>query len=168
MLNSMEDTSVVQSILSQYRASLAMLRRAIDLCPDDLWLAAHYRNRTWHIVYHTLFYAHLYANASEAAFTPWDKHRVACRLLGKSAEEIAAIEPYSKAELLDYLQICSAAIEDRVPAVPLDAPSGFDWLPFNQLELHFYNIGHIQHHVGQLAERLRTVHDVGVPWVRNG
>ena len=164
----MEDSSVVKPILSQYRASLAMLRPAIELCPEDLWLAANYRNRYWHVAYHALFYAHLYVCASEAAFTPWEKHRVACRLLGKSTEEIAAIEPYSRAEMLDYLQICSAAIEDKVPALPLDGPSGFDWLPFNRLELHFYNIGHLQHHVGQLAERLRTVCGIGVPWVRLG
>jgi hypothetical protein len=146
MLVSMEDSAAVQSILSQYRASLAMLRSTIELCPDDFWLAADYRNRYWHVTYHALFYAHLYVNASEAEFTPWHKHRAVCRLLGSSAEELEAVEPYSKADLLDYLAICSAEIEDKVPKLLLEGPSGFDWLPFNRLELHFYNIGHIQHH----------------------
>jgi hypothetical protein len=34
------------------------------------------------------------------------------------------------------------------------------------IELHFYNIRHLQHHTGQLADRLRTAINIGVPWVR--
>jgi len=164
----MQDSLAVASILGQYRASLAMLRRAIELCPEDLWLDAGYRNRTWHIAYHTLFYAHLYVSASEAEFTPWEKHNTACRLLGTSPEDLAAVTPYTRPDLLDYFAVCSAAIEDNVPKLPLDGPSGFDWLHFNRFEVHFYNIRHIQHHTGQLAERLRTVCDIGLSWVRNG
>ncbi len=37
----------------------------------------------------------------------------------------------------------------------LDADSGFYWLPFNKFELQLYNIRHIQHHTGQLTDRLR-------------
>jgi hypothetical protein len=46
------------------------------------------------------------------------------------------------------------------------APAGFPWLPFNKLELQFYNIRHIQHHTGQLADRLRNAINIGTPWVR--
>jgi hypothetical protein len=164
----MEDSEAVKSILSQYRASLAMLRQAIEQCPEDLWLASNYRNRYWHIAYHALFYTHLYVCASEAEFTPWGKHQPACRRLGESTEKEPLPDPYSQADLLDYHRICCEQVEDKVPKLLLDGPSGFDWLPFNRLELHFYNIGHIQHHTGQLAERLRTVCDKGVAWVRNG
>jgi hypothetical protein len=52
--------------------------------------------------------------------------------------------------------------------VRLDAASGFDWLPFNRFELHLYNMRHLQHHTGQLTERLRTICDVGVSCVRMG
>jgi hypothetical protein len=158
----------IKSILSQYHASLAMLRQAIELCPDDLWLVANERNRYWHIAYHTLFYTHLYVNASEADFTPWPKHQPACRLLGTSSQELANVQPYSKAELLIYHSICCEQVADNVPKVPLDASSGFDWLPMNQFEVHLYNLRHMQHHTGQLTGRLRTVCDVGVPWVRLG
>lgn len=168
MLNSMEESDAVNSIVSQYRASLAMLRQAIEMCPEYLWLDSNYRNRYWHIAYHTLFYTHLYVNASEAEFTPWEKHQPACRLLGGSSEKGVIPDPYSKADLLDYHQICCEQVEDKVPKLPLDGSSGFDWLPFKRLELHFYNIGHLQHHTGQLAERLRTVCDIGVAWVRMG
>ena len=164
----MQDSAAVKSILSQYRASLAMLRQAIELCPDDLWLASNYCNRYWHIAYHALFYAHLYVSASEAEFTPWEKHRPACRRLGESTEKDPLPDPYSKIDVLDYHRICCDEIEHKVPKLPLDEPSGFDWLPFNRLELHFYNIGHMRQHTGQLAERLRTVCGIGITWVRHG
>jgi hypothetical protein len=162
MLVCMEDAKAFASILSQYRAALAMLRQAIELCPKELWGDARYRNRYWHIVYHTLFYAHLYVCASEAEFAPWVKHRGECRMLGGAME---GVDSYSRAELLEYLSICLAEIEDKVPKVPLDGPSGFDWLPFSRLEAHIYNIGHVHQHTGQLGERLRAVCDVGIKWV---
>jgi DinB superfamily len=163
----MDDAKVVEALLSQYRAALAMLKQAIAECPEELWVAENFRNRTWHIAYHTLFYAHLYVHASEAVFIPWTQHRVVCRLLGASAEELQDVTPYSREDLLGYHAVCVAAVEKLVPKLPLDGPSGFDWLPFTRLETHVYNIGHIQHHTGQLAERLRVGRDMGVRWVSN-
>jgi hypothetical protein len=61
---------------------------------------------------------------------------------------------------------CRAEAEARVPTLDLAAPSGFHWLPFNKMELQFYNIRHRQHHTGQLADRLRTKTNVGLAWVR--
>ena len=46
----------------------------------------------------------------------------------------------------------------------LEAESGFDWLAFNKLELQFYNIRHLQQHVGELCERL-GMGKVDVDWV---
>jgi hypothetical protein len=43
--------------------------------------------------------------------------------------------------------------------------SGFFWLPFSKLELQLYNIRHIQHHTGQLIERLREQKDISVEWI---
>lgn len=172
MLIWMEESQIIRQLISQYRASLAMLRQAIELCPEDLWWSPNYLNRYWHVAYHALFYTHLYVNASEGEFTPWPKHRPACRLLGSRpgapAEERVIPEPYSKADLLEYHQICCEEVVAQVPKLPLDAGSGFDWLPFNRFELHLYNIRHLQHHTGQLTGRLRTVSDVGVSWIRMG
>jgi hypothetical protein len=49
-----------------------------------------------------------------------------------------------------------------VLSLDFDAPSGFFWLPFSKLELQLYNIRHVQHHTGQLIDRLRTVAGIGV------
>ena len=55
-------------------------------------------------------------------------------------------------------------IEERLPSTAFDAPSGFHWLPFDKLELQFYNIRHIQHHVGELYERLAAAGGAEVGW----
>lgn len=46
--------------------------------------------------------------------------------------------------------------------VDLDAPSGFFWLPFNKLELQLYKTRHVQHHAGQLIDRLSTEGNIEV------
>jgi len=33
------------------------------------------------------------------------------------------------------------------------------------MELHMYNIRHLQHHAGQLIDRLRTTENIGIAWV---
>ena len=69
-------------------------------------------------------------------------------------------------EVLKYEAFCRKAVAEAVPALDLDAAeSGFSWLPFGKLALQFYNIRHLQHHTGQLAERLRTREDIGITWV---
>jgi hypothetical protein len=54
------DTTTLAAVLkSQCHASLAMLRDAIEKCPDDLWLDARPRNAFWQVAYHVLFFTHL-------------------------------------------------------------------------------------------------------------
>jgi len=169
-LEIMADLNLLPHIARQYRASLAMLGQAIDLCPESLWLSSHYTNRFWHIAYHAVFYTHFYLHTDEASFRPWVKHKPDSNFLGRrpwAPEEPPKIHsPYTKAEVLEYQELCRAEVEAKVPELNLSAPSGFHWLPFNKAELQFYNIRHLQHHTGQLADRLRTVANVGVGWVR--
>lgn len=155
-------------IARQYRAALEMLRQAIAGCPERLWLDAGCENRYWHVAYHALFFAHLYLQDSEAAFQPWAKHRPNFQFLGPAPwpphERANRDLPYSKDEILEYLEFCRAEVEAKVPRVEFSAPSGFRWLKFDKLELQFYNIRHIQHHSAQLADRLRNAEGVGVRW----
>ncbi|MBW6466502.1 MAG: hypothetical protein K0B06_08370 [Brevefilum sp.] len=53
----------------------------------------------------------------------------------------------------------------QLKAVDLVADSGFYWLPFNKLELKFYNIRHIQPHTGELCERFGALGEISVDWV---
>jgi len=165
----MTGSSLHEILVKQYRASMAMLREAVTKCPDSLWLAPEYPNKFWHIAYHVLYCTHMYLQNSCEEFTAWKKHREDYQWLGPvpwPPYNRPKIEtPYSREEILEYLQICCEEIDARVPCLDFDAPSGFSWLPFEKLELQLYNIRHVQHHTGQLTDRLRTVAQIGVAWV---
>jgi hypothetical protein len=60
---------------SQYHASLAMLREALERCPPEEWLSTNHKNAFWQVSYHALFFAHLYLQHDEAAFSLWEQHR---------------------------------------------------------------------------------------------
>lgn len=151
-----------KSIQSQYCASLAMLRQTIEKCPESLWLDNSFANPFWRLAYHTLIYTHFYLGPSEEVFIPWEKHKEGLQLLGPDAPDAVA---FSKAEVLVYLEHCLGEVERQVEAMDLAAESGFAWLPFDKLELQFYNIRHIQQHTGELSERLGAYGEIEVGWV---
>ena len=156
-------------IRSQYRASLKMLQQAIIRCPDDLWNSQLFKNKYWHIAYHALFYLHLYLQPSGVDFQPWNKHREEYNFMGPrpwpphKLPEIG--EPYSKEDILEFLDFCVAEVDRIVPTLNLEVDSGFSWLEFGKLELQFYNIRHFQQHVGELCERLGETAGIDVDWV---
>jgi len=156
------------AIASQYHASLDMLEQAITACPDALWDDRSHANVFWHVAYHALHYTHLYLQRSLQHFVPWPGRRGEHESLGRrprpSDEANCEDEPYTREELLEYLAFCWREVEERLPSTALDAPSGFHWLPFDKLELQFYNIRHIQHHVGELYERLASAGGAEVGW----
>jgi hypothetical protein len=143
-----------------------MLEDAVTECPDTLWDAAESANRFWLVAYHGLFYTHLYLQFSLKAFKPWAKHRERYQDMGHVAAPPDGVEiiPYTKAEVLEYLAFCRAEVDARVPELDLEQASGFEWLPFDKLELQIYTIRHLQHHTGELAERLGRC-GVEVNWV---
>jgi hypothetical protein len=155
--------SVKETIKSQYHAALEMLKQAIVACPKVLWDDSQYESPFWHIAYHALFYTHLYLQPTEQDFVPWEKQQDGYRSLASSGEEEG--QPYSKADVLAYLQLCGEQVEEQVAAMDLEAASGFCWLPFDKLELQFYNIRHIQQHTGELYERLGAAGGPELGWV---
>jgi hypothetical protein len=158
------------TILSQYHATLDMLEEAIRTCPDELWADKRFKNAFWHVAYHALFYTHLYLGDGLESFVPWSKGRQEYEILGDTLpwpphDKPNIGEPYTKEELLEYCAFCRQVVADKVPALDLEAASGFDWVAFGKLELQFYNIRHAQHHIGQLSERLRNGAGAGLHWI---
>ena len=149
----METDKIIQS---QYLAALEMLKQVIVKCPAALWNAPGDKDndKVWQKTYHTLFFAHLYLQDTEKDFTAWEKHH-------DPDTGIAFLQD----EVLEYLEFVKKHVRERVPALNLEAGSGFDWLSFNKLELQFYNIRHIQQHTGELYERLGTRENIKLDWV---
>ena len=143
---------------SQYHASLAMLREAVERCPPEEWVSTGHKNAFWQVSYHALFFAHLYLQRDEAAFRLWEQHR-------GEGDGISG-EPYTQAQVLEYWEFCDRMVDDAVDALDLDCTeSGFSWYRMSKLEHQFVNIRHIQHHAAQLIDRVRSAADVGIRWV---
>jgi hypothetical protein len=157
------------AIRSQYLATLAMLAQAVEKCPAPLWQEADAPAQFWQIAYHGLFYTHLYLQPTEADFTPWAKHRTDYQFMGPIAWDNNRLpqigEPYTKADILEYVAFCRQEVERQVATLHLNAPAGFAWLPMNKFELQLYNIRHLQQHAGELMERLGSRAGISVDWV---
>ncbi len=139
-------------IQSQYYAALEMLKHVIVSCPEALWNAPGEIDPCWKRAYHALFYGHLYLQDAEKDFSPWEQHHDPDNGV-----------PFTQEQVLAYLAFVQTQVRDRVPALDLEAESGFHWLPFNKLELQFYNMRHIQQHAGELYERLGSF--IELDWV---
>lgn len=162
----MDTASVIQS---QYLAALAMLEQAVQKCPPPLWDHGEDKNPFWRVAFHVLFYTHLYLQPTEGAYVPWEKHRNEAQYFGPIAwnggRDPIVERPYTQAEILEYLDFCREQVQQLVPQQDYNAPSGFEWLPFSKLELQLYNIRHLQHHAGELYDRLGQRAGVDMDWV---
>jgi len=159
-------------IISQYKASIQMLMDTIDKCPNDLWGDDnHYQNAYWQIVYHTLHYTALYLSGSHDEVIPWPRHIDGQHNLGKklpknNPEDVGAI--YSKDDLTNYAELIIQSLDNLLTNFNPSEKSRFFWLAMNRFELHLYNIRHVQHHTGQLIERLHQAGIRGIKWVGKG
>lgn len=160
------DATLRGIIISQYLAALEMLRKVIEKCPDDLWLSRAMRNQMWRVAYHTLFYAHFYLQPTSENFERWSKHRD--EVESDPEHERADAAPYSRQELLEYLDLCVEQVKLKVPGMDFTTESGFAWYRCSKLELQFISIRHIQQHVGELGEQLSDKAGIESPWMGIG
>ena len=154
----------IQSALKgQYKAGLAMLKEAIDKCPDEVWLSGEHPRTYWRIAYHALFYTHLYMQPTYEDFKPWAKHREHIPSLWGTPE---VEDAYLKEDVLSYIDEVTAATNATVDTLDLESPeTGFEWYKnMGKLDHQLMNLRHLQGHVGQLSELLMAK-DVDIDWV---
>ena len=160
----------IQAILkSQYRASLDMLLDAIETCPPELWASDRYVNPSWQVAYHTLYYMDLYLQASENTFVPWEHHREGHHRFARESGAPATLQPYTVEEVRTYASRLRDSLDATLARLDLTSPeSGISWYRMSKLELQILNLRHLQHHTGQLADRIRQTADRGIEWVGDG
>jgi hypothetical protein len=146
-------------LISQYLASLEMLKQTIDLCPESIWNAPDDKNRFWQVAYHALYFVHEYLADSYEAFTPWAKHREVYDF-----DESQSFEPYDKDTILEYLAFCQRHVAERVPQLKLAEPEGHGDA-MTTLELQIYSIRHLMQHTGELMDRLGRRTGAEIDWV---
>jgi hypothetical protein len=154
--------STIESLKRQYTKCFKMLRETISVYDSDLWIdAEHFESPAWQIVYHLLYNANRYLSPSESTVVNWPKENKKLYKFFSKQSELTKEEinrnPYSKDEMLEYL----AHIKDNMPSylerMQPDNNCWPSWYDENQLEFQINNIRHIQHHIGQLNERLNNL-----------
>ncbi len=164
---------------SQYHAMLAMFKSVVEQCPDDLWVSTEYRNPFWRVAYHNLYFLHLYIMPEVKAFVAWKDHQTGIQDLDDypAPPEIQELveppdrppqtgKPYTKTQILEYRDYCERMIDQWVDALDLTSPnSGFSWYKVSKFEHQLVTVRHLQHHIAQLADRIRQAADTGIDWV---
>jgi hypothetical protein len=138
-----------------------------------MWNDPAERAAFWRVVYHTLYFAHLYLQQNQEGFRPWARHRDEAQYISTVPREgnrpPKPCEPFTRKDLLQYCKECDAMIDGGVDALDLSAPQcGFPWYQMPTLEHQIVNIRHIQHHAAALASRLRQSAGIAVSWVGKG
>ena len=151
------DTTWTAIIWRQFGAAIDMLENALRACPDKLWSARLWSDRSqrpefsefWYVVYHTLFWLDLYLSGSVEGFAPPAPFTL---------DEIdpAGLLPerrYTKDELQSYLdhdrQKCRATIETLTDEKARQRCK-FSWGKVSYAELLLDNMRHVQEHAAQL------------------
>lgn len=166
----MATDALASALKGQYHAGLKMLRQAVTECPEGVWTGDDpHPNAYWHVAYHVLFYTHLYLMPDDKAFEPWEKHREEYQFMGSVPwpphDPPKLGVPYTPSEVLEYLDWMDGQVDAWVDALDLTAETcGFWWYEVPKLDHQLINLRHLQHHTGQLADRLRRGADVGVGW----
>jgi hypothetical protein len=164
--------AIIQMLENQYRASLNMLRQALEKVPPAQWNDDLYHNPNWQIIYHVLWGTHFYLSAGPEHYVPWPNAIPGAESLGGAAEwenpGVAVQGVHSPQELLAFMDDIEAQLPTALAALDMQQDSGFEWYPFSRLELHINSIRHIQHHTAQVIERLKAQGISGFPWAIDG
>jgi hypothetical protein len=152
------------SIWGQFGAAIDTLENAIVACPDELWDGSTKPYKFWYVAFHTLFWLDYYLSDNRKDFTPPEP-------FGLTEMDPAGILPertYTKDELLDYLKHCREKCRNSILSMSDEAINKkfkFGSVDLNIVELHLYNMRHVQHGAAQLNLILRQEKDIPSPWV---
>jgi uncharacterized damage-inducible protein DinB len=142
------------ALWEQFGATLAMLERAIDACPDSSWASRVGTREFWHMAYHTLFFTDLALSGRLDGFAPPPPFT----LTELNPSDIKPERQYTKTELLEYLRYCrekGRATNEALTDLEAVRLVEFPWVRMKFGEFMLYNLRHLQHHTAQLNLLLR-------------
>ncbi len=171
------ETTLYRALWQQFGAAIDMLENALVACPDTLWEAHVWSDRSdpskgaafWSLVHHTLFWLDLYLTSSLEGFappTPFTQHEF-------GIASVPPEQPYTREKLHAYLlqlrQKCQNTMltlsneqAHRQVVFPWEW-----WEPMSFFELQLYTMRHVQEHVAQLSLFLgqHGISDEALDWV---
>ena len=154
------------AIKNQTHAALMMLVECVEECPTSLWLSGEHPRPYWKIAYHAAAYAQCFISPSFESWEKWEHHRREATWTFTDADfEIPEIEPYTQAQVREYILLIQGQVDNFVDALDLDEDEcGIPWYPgLPRAELLILNVRHISEHVGQMHE-LRIAAGLDVHW----
>ena len=150
-------------LTSQYLASLTMLKTCVENYDAGLWAnCSDYKSPAGQIAYHTAFYTNIYLSPSRSRAVRWDKEVPRMEDLGKPITPNDVLSQSDIAHFVDHIVQCIPRYLERFS---MDSDCWPNWYSLSQMEFHMNNLRHIQHHVGQLIERNRSIKVLDVPWL---
>jgi hypothetical protein len=158
------EISVRTALKRQHHAALQMLRLAVERCPESVWIGGEHPRNYWRIVYHAAAYAHLYLYENLDRWVRWEPARKECAWL--DGDDVPVMEPYTQAQMLDYVDLIRTQVDSRIDALDLSDPNcGYTWYPeVSRVELLVLSLRHLHGHIGQLSERL-IEQELDVDWL---
>ena len=159
----MKDALFLDICRNDYRAVFQMLRRAIELCPEELWDEQADEPPFWQQAYHTLWAVDFYLSDSPGS------SQKASFIEGEAAnlKHRSANAP-SRQQIQDYLEEVSRKCKTVLEGLTSDQLEGkntFPWTGPTLAHRLIYNIRHAQHHVGWLNSVLSRKADRAAEWV---
>ncbi len=169
----------VNCLRSNFAAAIDMLRNAVSMCTDDLW-AEH--DRFYSLAWHTTIFLDYYLTFPVSGFKPALPYVLADinTLPPGAVDDVLPEQPYTREELLDALTLIRQKCLGLFEAVPTEGLNA-RWIEPHEVAMHglcpavvehytvleilFYNLRHVQHHVGQMNMILREKIDTVPDWV---
>lgn len=173
------ENALKDCLWKNFGAATDMLADTISICPDELW---NRDKRFFYMTFHTVIFLDYYLTAPVRAFRPALPYTVAApdNLPVEAIDDVLPDRIYTKEDFFTALsairekcrQVILGASEEQLTARWIsDEEAGMhDLCPslvvrYNLLEILFYNLRHVQHHVAQLNLMLRQNAGVAVEWV---
>lgn len=168
-----------KSLWANFGAAIDMLINAIELCPDELW---NKERKFFFLAYHTTIFLDFYLSWPVSGFHPCLPYTIGdeTAIPRDAIDDVIPERFYDKKEMLDCLagirekckNLIAHATEDSLNARWItDNEIGMHGLcprvvkDYTVLEILFYNLRHVQHHVAQLNVILRQHIDRAPDWV---
>ncbi|PPK84220.1 hypothetical protein CLV84_3988 [Neolewinella xylanilytica] len=174
----MEDTCKA-CLWKNFAATVDMLEAVIKLCPDALWKQ---EDKFYYLAYHTAIFLDYYLTYPVDQFDPRLPYVLVPQreLPADAVDDVLPVRHYSTAEVISSVRLarskCQALIGPQAiqdVSVPWITPAEIDLhglcpggvMDYSLLDILFYNLRHVQHHVAQLNYILRNEANLAAEWI---
>jgi hypothetical protein len=173
------NTHFRQTFWYNFSAEIDMLIDVLHRCPEHLWMR---RDRFFFMAYHTTIFLDYYLAAPVSNFNPPLPYSLADpgKLPEHAIDDVIPNETYPRDQVQRWLGALKSSSRVRI-LESSDAELTDRWIQDDELNVHlgcpslvrdyslleilFYNLRHIQHHIAQLNQLLRAEGIQAADWI---